>query len=96
MKINLPNLRTREGIKTVTRFIVARATSICVVTVINQNVDSDELRAHNRAGVFIGAHVIGEMVADATAPFVDKTIDEYADAIADMKAERDRIINAPS
>jgi hypothetical protein len=87
MKITLPDPRTREGIKSIVRFIVARATSICVVTVINRTVESeeDELRAYQSAGVFIGAHVIGEMVADATGPFVDRQIDELADMLTETK-----------
>lgn len=89
MKIQLPDPRTREGIKSIVRFIVARATSICVVTVINRTVDSDEeeLRAYQSASVFIGAHVIGEMVAEATAPFVDRQIDEIADMFSEAKEE---------
>lgn len=81
----LPDPRTREGIKSYARFIVARATSITIVTVIHQNVDTDELSGYNRAGVFVGSHVIGEMVADATKPFVDSQIDSLADAIHEMK-----------
>lgn len=81
----LPDPRTRDGLKSYARFIVARATSITIVTVIHQNVDTDELAAHNRAGVFIGSHVLGEMVADATKPFVDRQIDELADAITAIK-----------
>lgn len=81
----LPDPRTREGLKSYARFIVARATSITIVTVIHQNVDSDELSSRNRAGVFIGAHALGEMVADATKPFVDRQIDDIAEAITAMK-----------
>lgn len=81
----LPDPRTREGIKSYARFIVARATSITIVTVVNQNIDTEELAARNRAGVFVGAHVLGEMVADATGPFVNRQIDEFADAMTAMK-----------
>lgn len=77
----LPDPRTRDGLKSYARFIVARATSITIVTIIHQNVETDELRPHNRAGVFVGSHVLGEMVADATKPFVDRQIDELADTV---------------
>lgn len=91
----LPDPRTREGLKSYARFIVARATSITIVTVIHQNVETDELAAHSRAGVLVGSHVLGEMVADATKPFVDRQIDDLADAINEMKnlsaAEEDPI-----
>lgn len=83
MKITIPDLRTREGIKSVVRFIVARATSICVVTVIHQNVEPEN--GLQTASVFIGAHVLGEMVADATAPFVNRQIDELADMFSEAK-----------
>lgn len=89
IKIKLPDPRTREGIKTISRFVVARLTSVCVVTVINQNTDPET--PLETAGVFVGAHVIGEMVADATKPFVDRQIDEIADAIADAKQSADTI-----
>lgn len=86
----LPDLRTRDGWKRVSRFIVARATSITVVTVINQNVDKDDLKTYEQVGVVVGSHVLGEMVAEATKPFVDKQIDSAADAIAEMKAEAEK------
>ncbi|MFL6416798.1 MAG: hypothetical protein ACJ74Y_14135 [Bryobacteraceae bacterium] len=78
---------TRAGVKTVSRFIVARATSIMVVTVINQNVDP-ETRLQS-ASTFIGAHVVGEIVADATHGYVDKQIDELADLAASLKKKSD-------
>lgn len=84
MKINLPDPRTRDGVKTIARFLVARLTSICVVTVITQNADPET--SLQTAGVYVGSHVIGEMVADATKPFVDKQIDEIADGIIEAKA----------
>jgi hypothetical protein len=79
---------TRDGVKTVSRFIVARATSITVVTLINQNVDPETRM--QEAGVFIGAHVLGEMVADSTKPYVDRQIDEIADAFTNMQDEINR------
>jgi hypothetical protein len=89
MKINLPDPRTREGVKTISRFVVARLTSICVVTVISQNTDPET--PMQTAGVLVGSHVIGEMVADATKPFVDRQIDELADALAEAKQTADTI-----
>ncbi len=88
---SLPDLRTREGIKTAARFLVARATSICVVTVIVQNVDTEELPAYKTASVFVGSHVIGEIVADKTKPYVDKKVDEYADQFLAAKEEAAKI-----
>lgn len=84
MKIpKLPDIRTREGIKTVARFIVARATSVTIVTIINQNVDDDELSSYKKAGVFVGSHVLGEMVANATEEYVNNQIDSIADMFTD-------------
>jgi hypothetical protein len=85
MKIQLPNPRTREGIKTIVRFVVARATSATIVTIVHSNTDPEN--AYQTASVFVGAHVLGEMVADATGPFVDKQIDEIAEAIAEARGE---------
>jgi hypothetical protein len=90
MKINIPDPRTRAGIKSISRFIVARLTSICVVTIIQQNTDPET--SLQTAGVFVGSHVIGEMVADATAPFVDRQIDEIANGLRDAKAEAKKTI----
>jgi hypothetical protein len=78
---------TRDRVKSVSRFIVARATSIMVVTVINQNVEPEN-RLQD-ASVFIGAHVLGEIVADATHGYVDKQIDELADLAASLKKKSD-------
>lgn len=69
--IKLPDPRTRDGIKTIARFVVARATSITVVAIINQNIDPDELPAYKEASVFIGAHVLGEIVAGHTEKYVN-------------------------
>jgi hypothetical protein len=90
MKIKLPDPRTRDGIKTIVRFIVARSTSFTVMAIIRQNVEAEN--GLQDAGVFVGAYVIGDMVADATKPYVDRQIDEFAealDAIKAMKAEID-------
>jgi len=81
----LPDPRTRDGIKSYARFIVARSTSITIVTLVNQNVDTEDLATHNKVGVVVGAHVLGEMVADATKPFVDRQIDEAAETLAAFK-----------
>lgn len=91
----LPDPRTREGVKTIARFVVARAASVTIVTLIKQNVDTEELAAHNKAGVVIGAHVLGEMVADATKAHVDRQIDEMADVLAELKKAKDEQLQDP-
>jgi hypothetical protein len=86
MKIKLPTMpdpRTREGVKKIARFVVARATSYTVVKIIDQNVETDN-RLQD-AGVYIGAHVIGEMVADRTEELVNRKVDHYADQFAEAK-----------
>jgi hypothetical protein len=92
MKIKLPDPRTRDGIKTITRFVVARATSFTVIALIRQNVETE--KALQDAGVYIGSYVIGEMVADATHDYVNNQIDEFADAINAMKAVKAEIEQA--
>jgi hypothetical protein len=84
MKIKLPDPRTRDGIKTIARFIVARSTSFTVMAIIRQNVETDN--SLQDASVFVGAYVIGDLVADATKPYVDNQIDEIAEAIDAFKA----------
>jgi hypothetical protein len=84
MKIKLPSLpdpRTRDGIKTIVNFIVAKATTYTIMTLIRQNVDTEN--GLQDASLFIGAYVMGDMVGDATEPYVNKQIDEIADALAD-------------
>jgi len=83
--IKLPDPRTREGIKTISRFLVARATAATVVTLINQNIETEN-RLQD-ASVYIGSHIMGEMVADQTKPRVDAKIDMMADAYAKAKAD---------
>jgi hypothetical protein len=94
MKIKLPDPRTRDGIKTITRFVVARATSFTVIAIIRQNVETE--KALQDAGVLVGSYVIGEMVADATHEYVNQQIDEIADALTAIKAVKAEIEYPPT
>lgn len=89
MKIKLPDPRTRDGIKTIVRFVVARATTFTVMAVIRQNVETDSTLQD--ASVFVGAYVIGDMVGDATHELVDNQIDEIAEAITAIKQAKNEI-----
>jgi hypothetical protein len=94
----LPDPRTRDGVKTIVRFIVARATSITIVAIIDQNLETEELSAYKNAGVIIGSHVLGEMVADATHEYVDNKVDYFAELFTTAKetAEAQFEIEAPT
>lgn len=70
---------TRAGVKTVARFIVARAVSTSISLIIQKNTDP-ETRLET-ASVHIGAFVLGEWVGDAVKPYVDDQIDWAADTI---------------
>jgi hypothetical protein len=94
MKIKLPDPRTREGVKVIVRFIVARATAFTIVAIIRNNTDPDN--PLETAGVFVGSHVLGEMVADATEPYVNNQIDEIADAIAAARNGTEIQIESPT
>ena len=74
---------TRAGIKTVARFIVARSVSTTISMLVHQNA-SPETKLEI-ASVHVGAFVIGEMVGEATKPYVNNYIDEGADLIDKMK-----------
>lgn len=80
----VPKIRiTRAGIKTVTRFIVARAVSTTISSIITKNTEPEN--PYEVVSVHIGSFVLGEMVADLTKPYVDQQIDEIADLFAKDK-----------
>lgn len=82
----MPKIRvTRAGIKTVARFIVARSVSTTISLIVHKNTDPET--KFQEASVHVGAFVLGEYVGDAVKPYVDKQIDEIADAI--VKARTD-------
>lgn len=95
MKIKLPDPRTRDGIKTITRVLVARATSFTIVALIRQNVETND-KALQDAGLLVGSYVIGEMVADATHEYVNQKIDEIADALDALKDVTAELQAAPA
>jgi hypothetical protein len=81
----LPDPRTRAGVKTISRFLVARATSVTVGALITQNMDPEtRLQA---LSLFVGSHAIGEIVADKTHEYVDKKVDMVADMLAEAKKQ---------
>lgn len=74
---------TRAGIKTVARFVVARAVSTSISLIVHKNADP-ETRLQ-LASVHVGAFVLGEWVGDAVKPYVDQQIDEAAELIATVR-----------
>jgi hypothetical protein len=70
---------TRAGIKTVARFVVARAVSTTISLIIEKNTEPEKM--HEIASVHIGSFVIGEWVGDAIKPYIDEQIDSAADSI---------------
>jgi hypothetical protein len=74
---------TRAGVKTVARFVVARAVSTSISLIIHKN--SDPESRLEQASVHVGAFVIGEWAGDAIKPYVNSQIDEAADFIAQIR-----------
>jgi hypothetical protein len=74
---------TRDNVKTVVNFVVARSVSGVIVTALHQNVTT-ETRMQNLQ-LYIGAYVVGSMVADRAQDHVEKTIDQIATAIETVK-----------
>lgn len=70
---------TRAGVKTVARFVVARAVSSSISLIVHKNTDP-ETRLET-ASVHIGAFALGEWVGDKIKPYIDEQVDEAADLI---------------
>lgn len=77
---------TRDHVKTVANFVVARSVSSVIVSIAHQNV-TPENRLQN-VELFIGAYALGSMVASAAQDHTEKRIDQAADAIDQIKNAR--------
>lgn len=85
-----PNLRTREGWKSVVSGAVGFCVTATVTMLVRQNIDTDD-SALKGAEVYVGSLAIGAMVADASRGQTDALVDHVADAIAEAKEEDDTI-----
>jgi hypothetical protein len=74
---------TRAGVKTVVRFIAARAVSTSISLIVHNNTDPDTRL--EQASVHIGAFVLGEWVGDAIKPYIDQQVDSAANAIESVR-----------
>jgi len=74
---------TREHVKTVANVIVARSVSVVIVTATHQNVTT--FTKLQSAELYVGAFVLGSMVASAAQEHTSKKIDEAAAFIAKFK-----------
>lgn len=74
-----------ETTKTIARFIAVRAVSGVVVTLAHQNLDTTDFSRSQRAGVYVGAYLIGSMVADKAADHVSEKIDMVAKLVSELK-----------
>lgn len=77
---------TRDHVKTVARFIVARSVSGVIVTIAHQNITTETKL--QTAELYVGAYVLGSMVADAAKDHTDKKIDDVAELVDKIKAEK--------
>lgn len=74
---------TRDRVKTVANFVVARSVSSVIVTIAHQNITT-----HNKlqvAELYIGAYVLGSMVAGQAQKHTEEQIDKAADMIEKVK-----------
>lgn len=79
----------RDRIKFVAGIVVTSSVSKVIVSLAHQNVTT----ATNvqTAQLYIGAYVLGSMVASSASEYVDGKIDRLADAIAKLKKDADAI-----
>jgi len=74
---------TRNHVKTVANFVVARSVSSVVVTIAHQNIaTANKLQV---AELYIGAYALGSMCAKAAQDHTEKQIDAVAEAIDKIK-----------
>lgn len=79
--------------KTILRLIATRATSGVVVTLAHQNIDNTDFTRLQKAGVYVGAYLVGSMVADAAADHVSEKFDSIVKAIGEMKTAKSKSEN---
>lgn len=75
-----PNLTVT---KTITKFVVARCVSGVVVTLLHNNVQTHT--KGQKAQLYVGAFVVGAMVADKAEDWTNTQIDEIADVVRKIK-----------
>lgn len=75
----------RAHVKSAVHFVVARCVSATIVTLVRQNTDAESNL--QQVELFIGAHVIGELVASKTRERTDELVDRIAEGIAEGKSE---------
>lgn len=77
---------TRDHVKTVANFIVGRSVSAVIVTLAHQN--ATPVTRLQTAELYIGAYVLGSMVASAAQDHTEKKIDEIAVLVDTVKKNR--------
>ena len=85
---------TRAGVKTVARFIVARAVQTTISLIAHKSADPET--PYEVASVHIGAFVLGEWAGESCKPFVNSQIDEAADFIAALRGKTTNEEEAPT
>lgn len=71
--------------KTLAHIVAVRASSGVVVTLVHQNLDTTDFTRLQKASVYVGAYLIGSMVADAAAEHLTKKFDMIVEAVAETK-----------
>lgn len=80
--MQFPNIKI-ENVKLVANMVVARSVSGVIVTMVHQNTTTHS--KGQTAQLYIGAYVLGAMVADRASTYVENQIDAAADQIAKFK-----------
>lgn len=76
---------TRAGVKTVARFVVARAVQTTISLIAHKSADPET--PYEVASVHVGAFVLGEWAGESCKPFVNAQIDEAADFILALRGK---------
>lgn len=65
-------------VRTASKFVVGKSVSGVIVTIVHQNTET--FTKSQKIQLYVGAYVIGAMVADAAEDYIDKRIDDVLDA----------------
>lgn len=79
IEITIP--RARKATKIAANLLVSLGTWKITTTVIENNVDTDEEKLHDRAAIYVGSAALASMVADHTSSWTDRKVDDFFDSI---------------
>jgi hypothetical protein len=72
--------------KAVARFVVGKCVSGVIVTVVHNNCPT--FSKSQKVQLYVGAFVVGAMVADAARDYTDKQIDSIVEFVDNLKKDK--------